>query len=127
MSAKTARDRCCGAQRDSPYAMKGQSLATSARLSNVWRMGYGRVVMRMTATEAARHFSAVLGRVAAGEEIEVVRDGAAVAVIAPPADRSASARNVRELLWSVPDLDGSFADDLRTLQAALKAPPDAWR
>jgi prevent-host-death family protein len=82
--------------------------------------------MRMTATEAARHFAAVLGRVAAGEQIEVVRDGAPVAVIAPPDDRSGPAPSVRGLLWAS-DIDGSFADDLRALQAELKAPPDGWR
>jgi antitoxin (DNA-binding transcriptional repressor) of toxin-antitoxin stability system len=75
----------------------------------------------MTATEAARHFSAVLGRVAAGEEIEVVRNGAAVAVIAPPPG-SVAAQRSRDLS-AVGD---SFADDLRALEAELEAPPEAW-
>jgi prevent-host-death family protein len=79
--------------------------------------------MRLTASEAARHFSAVLGRVAAGEEIEVVRDGAPVAVIAPP-PQSGSVQPVRDLFGSAPTGDGSFADDLRVLQAELEAPPD---
>jgi prevent-host-death family protein len=76
----------------------------------------------MTASEAARHFSAVLGRVAAGEEIEVVRDGAAVAVIAPPRD-SAPVGRARDLFGAAPTGDDSFADDLRILQAELDAPP----
>src|SRR5688572_21044986 len=78
----------------------------------------------MTPTEAARHFSAVLGRVAAGEEIEVVRNGAPVAVIAPPR-RSGSIQPVRDPLGSAPapKVDDSFADDLRALRAELKAPP----
>ena len=38
----------------------------------------------MTATEASRSFSDLLTRVAAGEEIEITRAGATVAVIAPP-------------------------------------------
>jgi antitoxin (DNA-binding transcriptional repressor) of toxin-antitoxin stability system len=80
----------------------------------------------MTANEAARHFSAVLGRVAAGEEIEVVRNGAPVAVIAPPPS-SAPVQRPRDLFGSAPTGDDSFADDLRTLQAELRAPPDAWR
>jgi prevent-host-death family protein len=84
-------------------------------------MGYGRAVLRLTATEAARHFKAVLGRVAAGEEIEVVRNGAPVAVIAPPPD-SAAAERSREPLA----LGDSFSDDLRALEAELEAPPDAW-
>ena len=40
-------------------------------------------MMRMTATEASRSFSELLNRVQAGEEIEVTRNGAPVAVIAP--------------------------------------------
>jgi antitoxin (DNA-binding transcriptional repressor) of toxin-antitoxin stability system len=82
-------------------------------------MGYGRVVLRMTATEAACHFGAVLGRVAAGEEIEIVRDGATVAVIAPP---RGSRRAVRGLLGG----GDSFADDLAALERELEAPPEAW-
>ena len=77
--------------------------------------------MRMTAAEAARHFRAVLSRVAAGEEIEVVRNGVAVAVIAP-VHRPAVFRDPLEPPFGVGD---SFADDLRSLQAELKAPPDA--
>ena len=87
-------------------------------------MGYGRVIMRMTANEAARYFSAVLGRVAAGEQIEVVRDGAPVAVIAPHPD-SVPAQRYSDLFESI-DVTDSFADDLRTLEAELKAPPDVW-
>jgi antitoxin (DNA-binding transcriptional repressor) of toxin-antitoxin stability system len=75
----------------------------------------------MTASEAARHFSAVLGRVATGEEIEVVRDGTLVAVIAPPPG-SVRAHRFRDLETG----DGSFADDLRALEAELEAPPEAW-
>jgi prevent-host-death family protein len=78
----------------------------------------------MTATEAARHFSAVLGRIAAGEEIEVMRNGAPVAVITPPAP-SDTTRGSRDLFRRVENGD-SFADDLRTLEAELRAPPDAW-
>ena len=79
----------------------------------------------MTASEAARHFSAILGRVAAGEEIEVVRNGAPVAVIAPP-QRAVSAEPARDVFGSPPTADGSFADDLHALQAELEAPPESW-
>jgi antitoxin (DNA-binding transcriptional repressor) of toxin-antitoxin stability system len=75
----------------------------------------------MTATEAARHFGAVLGRVATGEEIEVMRDGAAVAVIGPP-PHARGAQRSRELRAG----GESFADDLRALEAELEAPPEAW-
>ena len=78
----------------------------------------------MTAAEAARHFSAVLGRVAAGEEIEVVRDGATVAVIAPPPS-SFPAPRFRDFLGDL-EAGDSFADDLRVLETELKAPPDTW-
>ena len=43
-----------------------------------------------TATEAARSFFRVLNRVAAGEEVEVTRSGAPVAVIVPPKASSCS-------------------------------------
>jgi antitoxin (DNA-binding transcriptional repressor) of toxin-antitoxin stability system len=76
-------------------------------------------VLRLTATEAARHFSAVLGRVAAGEDVEIVRNGATVAVIAaPPGLRTAT-----RVLHGSGD---SFADDLAALEADLEAPPEAW-
>lgn len=81
----------------------------------------------MTATEVARNFSAVLSRVAAGEEVEVVRNGAPVAVIAPPKLRLVSAERFRDLLASAPQVDDSFAEDLRAIRAELEAPEDAWQ
>lgn len=81
----------------------------------------------MTATEAARNFSDVLSRVAAGEEIEVLRNGAPVAVIAPPKLRFVSAERFRDLLAAAPEVDECFADDLRTLRAEQEPPEDAWR
>lgn len=56
----------------------------------------------MTATDAARSFSEVLNRVADGEQIEVTRSGAPVAVIASPAARLISAERFRELLRTAP-------------------------
>jgi prevent-host-death family protein len=81
----------------------------------------------MTATEAARSFSEVLNRVAAGEEIEVTRSGAAVAVIAPARGRTLSAERFRRLLAEAPAPDARFADDVRALRQALPAPADPWR
>lgn len=46
---------------------------------------------RLSATEVARRFSEMLKRVAAGEEIEVTRAGAPVAVLVPPRVRLLSA------------------------------------
>ena len=68
---------------------------------------------RLTATEVARSFSDVLNRVAAGEEIEVIRGGASVALIAPPKPRLLSAERFRELLASAPPVDEGFAEDVR--------------
>ncbi|MEX1357143.1 MAG: type II toxin-antitoxin system prevent-host-death family antitoxin [Gaiellaceae bacterium] len=81
---------------------------------------------KLTATEAARNFSALLNRVAAGEEIEIVRSGAPVAVISPPRIRFLSAERLRELLASAPPVDEDFADDLRALRADVGPPEDAW-
>ena len=81
---------------------------------------------RMTATEASRSFSDVLSRVAAGEEIEVTRNGAAVAVIGPPKARLVSAERFRELLASAPRVDAGFAADVRALRDSVGPPGDAW-
>jgi prevent-host-death family protein len=84
---------------------------------------------RLTASEVARNFSAILNRVAAGEEIEVTRAGAAVAVIAPPRPRPRllSADRFRELLASAPPIDDEFAEDIRRIRGeAGNAPENPW-
>jgi prevent-host-death family protein len=80
----------------------------------------------MTATEAARSFSELLNRVAAGEEIEVVRSGAEVAVISPPKSRLMSATRFRELIATAPRPDDAFLADLRAARASVGSPRDAW-
>jgi antitoxin (DNA-binding transcriptional repressor) of toxin-antitoxin stability system len=80
----------------------------------------------MTATEAARAFSEVLNRVAAGEEVEVTRSGAPVAIIGPPKARMMSAERFRSLLASAPLPDDDFADDVRAARAAIGPPSDPW-
>jgi prevent-host-death family protein len=80
----------------------------------------------MTATEAARSFSEVLNRVAAGEEIEVTRSGAAVAVITPPRARMLSAERFRELIAGAPLPDPDFAADVRALRDTIPQPDDPW-
>jgi prevent-host-death family protein len=80
----------------------------------------------MTATEAARSFSELLNRVAAGEEIEVVRSGAEVAVISPPKSRLMSAARFRELIATAPRPDDAFLADLRAARASVGPPRDAW-
>ena len=80
----------------------------------------------MTATEAARSFSEVLNRVATGEEIELTRSGAPVAVIVPPRARLVSAARFRELLASAPSPDADFAEDLRAVREGAGPPGDPW-
>jgi prevent-host-death family protein len=79
----------------------------------------------MTATEAARSFSDVLNRVASGEEIEIVRNGAAVAVIRAPKPRFVSADRLREIVAG-PTLDDDFAAEMRALREASDPVEDPW-
>jgi len=81
---------------------------------------------RMTATEAARAFSEVLNRVAAGEEVEVTRSGAPIAVITPPKMRLVSAERFRSLIASAPRPDEDFAEDVRDARERLGPPRDPW-
>jgi prevent-host-death family protein len=81
---------------------------------------------RMTATEAARSFSELLNRVAAGEEIEVTRSGADVAVISPPKSRLISAERFRELIAAAPPPDDRFLSDARAARRSVGPPADPW-
>ena len=83
-------------------------------------------MIRLSATEAARHFSAVLNRVMAGEEIEVVRAGAPVAVISPPKPRLLSAERFRALMASAPPVDEDFAGEMRSLRRSTAPPESSW-
>lgn len=82
---------------------------------------------RLSATDVARRFSEVLNRVAAGEEIEVTRAGAPVAVISAPKARVLSAERFRDLIASAPQVDDGFADDVRSIRRSVDPPEDAWR
>jgi prevent-host-death family protein len=84
-------------------------------------------VARLTATEAARNFSEALNRVAAGEEIEIVRNGATVAVLARPRRRLLSPDAFREVLATAPAVDDRFADDLRELRKDAGMPEAHWQ
>jgi prevent-host-death family protein len=83
-------------------------------------------MVRLSATEVARRFSDVLNRVAAGEEIEIVRNGAPVAVLSPPRARLLPASRLRELLASLPPVDDAFADDVQTIRREVGPPDDPW-
>jgi prevent-host-death family protein len=81
-------------------------------------------VRRVTATEAARHFSDLLDRVERdGETFVVERRGRAVASIAPAA--AVSGRAVKELLRSQ-DEDPGWAAELRALRAAVAPEERRW-
>ena len=82
---------------------------------------------RMTATEVARSFSAVLNRVLAGEEIEIVRNGATVARLTPPQRaRLLSPERFRELIASLPPVDDNFVSDLEDIRREVGPPTSAW-
>ncbi len=80
----------------------------------------------MTATEAARSFSAVLNRVASGEVVEITRSGAPVAVIGPPRARVISAQRFRGLIDSAPAPDDAFAGELAAARDSVGAPGEPW-
>jgi prevent-host-death family protein len=68
----------------------------------------------MTATEASRNFSAVLNRVQAGEEIEIVRNGAPVAKVVPLSGRKTwlTAAEWKAALEGLEPFDDDFAKDV---------------
>lgn len=80
----------------------------------------------MSATDVSRSLSAVLGRVSAGASIEVVRNGAPVAQIVPPARRLTSAAAFRRLYETAPPIDAAFADELMAARRAVGPPAAAW-
>jgi prevent-host-death family protein len=84
-------------------------------------------VIRSSATEVARNFSEVVNRVAAGEEIEIVRNGIPVAELRPVRPpRAVSAARLRELLASAPPIDESFARDVLEARKQVGPPRGRW-
>lgn len=84
-------------------------------------------MVRLSATEASRGFSDVLGRVAAGEEIEITRAGQPVARMTPARPTMLSAERFKALLASAPPVDDAFVDDVHQVrQDAGLAPGDPW-
>lgn len=80
----------------------------------------------MTATDAARSFSDVLNRVANGEEIEITRAGAPVALIVPPRMRFVTAERFAELVASAPPVDDDFVADLEAVREEAGPPESRW-
>lgn len=82
---------------------------------------------RLSATEVAREFSAVVNRVGAGEEIDVVRNGVPVVQMRPVGPgRLVSAARWRELMDSAPRPDEDFAADVEAGRGAFGPPSGAW-
>jgi antitoxin (DNA-binding transcriptional repressor) of toxin-antitoxin stability system len=81
-------------------------------------------VRSLTATEAARRFSAVLDAIERrGESFVVVRRGKAVATIQPAA--AAGGRAVKDILRAHAP-DRAWASELRELRAALGVEHRRW-
>lgn len=82
---------------------------------------------RLSATEVAREFSAVVNRIGAGEEIEVVRNGIPVVEMRPAsASRLISAARWRDLMASAPLPDDDFARDVEEARQRIGPPKGAW-
>jgi prevent-host-death family protein len=81
---------------------------------------------RLSATETARNFSAILNRVAGGEEIEITRNATTIAVIGPPKTRLISPERLRELLASAPPVDDEFAEELREIRSRIGPAESSW-
>lgn len=82
---------------------------------------------RLSATEVAREFSAVVNRIGAGEEIEVVRNGVPVVEMRPPrAGRLISPARWQELMASAPSPDEDFARDVEAAREEIGPPSGAW-
>ncbi len=83
--------------------------------------------MRMTATEVARNFSAVINRVGAGEEIEIVRNGMPVAELhGPSKPRRLKGDAWRRFVDSLPPVDRDFARDVEEARRRIGPPVSRW-
>lgn len=84
-------------------------------------------MVRMTATEVSRHFSNVINRVDSGEEIEIVRNGRAIAELRRPARPvGLSGAALRELMDGLPPLDEDFASEVEQERARLGTEAGVW-
>ncbi len=84
-------------------------------------------MLRMSATEVARSFSAVMNRVGAGEEIEIVRNGMPIAELRPPSrPRRLSGDAWRRFVENLPAVDEDFARDVEEARKSIGPPVSKW-
>jgi prevent-host-death family protein len=84
-------------------------------------------VVRLSATDVARNFSAVMNRVVAGEEIEIVRNGAPIAELRPPSrPRGISGVAWGRLVERMSTLDEDFARDVEEARKSIGPPVSKW-
>jgi antitoxin (DNA-binding transcriptional repressor) of toxin-antitoxin stability system len=82
---------------------------------------------RLTATEVAREFSAVVSRVGAGEEVEVVRNGVPIVQMRPArSPQVVSAQRWQELMDAAPAVDEDFERDVEAGRESVGPPSSAW-
>ena len=84
-------------------------------------------MVQMSATEVARNFSAVVNRVIAGEEIEVIRNGTPVVELRRPSrPRGLSGEAWKEFVRNLPPVDEDFARDLEDIRKGIGPPVSKW-
>ena len=84
-------------------------------------------MVQMSATEVARNFSAVVNRVIAGEEIEIIRNGTPVAELhAPSRPRGLSGEAWKQFVRNLPPVDEDFARDLEDIRRSIGPPVSKW-
>jgi antitoxin (DNA-binding transcriptional repressor) of toxin-antitoxin stability system len=84
-------------------------------------------MVRMSTTEVALNFSAVVNRVIGGERIEVTRYGVPVAELRPPSKpQGLSGEAWRKFLKDRPPVDPDFARELEETRKSLGPPVSKW-
>jgi antitoxin (DNA-binding transcriptional repressor) of toxin-antitoxin stability system len=84
-------------------------------------------VVSMTATEVSRNFSTVINRVMAGEEIEIVRNGATVAELRLPSRPQRLAGSAwQTFVAGLPAIDADFARDVEEARRGAGPPVSPW-
>jgi antitoxin (DNA-binding transcriptional repressor) of toxin-antitoxin stability system len=84
-------------------------------------------MVRMSATDVARNFSAVINRVGAGEEVEIIRNGAPVAELRRPSrPQRLKGEAWQTFVESLPRVDEGFARDIEDAREDVGPPVSKW-